>query len=157
MSLLTAVVFFVSFTPEDQVLVPNVTNMSIVDALVILQHNNLYPKITIRNTDDLTLTNNTVIQQIPNANTWIRGNREVSIVIYKLIPGNIVPNFIGKSLDEVRQEILITYKNIVIREPLIYVNSNDLPNKVINQSPIAGSKFDGNILIELTLSKGSLK
>ena len=66
----------------------------------------------------------------------------------------MVPNFIGKSLHDVRKEILINYKNIIIREPMIYVNSNDLPNIVIDQSPKAGSNFNGNIMVEITLSKG---
>lgn len=148
-------VFFVTVAPRDEIMMPKVVGLHITDALLLLQENDLYANIEMRFTDSSD-DEGFVLEQKPSSNSWVKGNRKVNLVVSRGKVINLVPDFRGHSLDDVKQTLLTTFGDnlLYIKEPLVYAFDESPSGTVIGQRPDPESELTRNTPLELIISRG---
>lgn len=139
---------FVSLGVE-MVKVPTVTNILQADAEVLLKTAKLKTgKVTEAYHD--TLANGKVISQSIAANTTVKHDTAVDLVISKGPEPITIPNVINKKLADVEKEL--TALGLKIKNTEVY--DNDIPaGSIIKQDPVSGPGHRGDQL-SLTISLG---
>lgn len=154
--LITAVlVFFLTVAPKDEIMMPKVVGSYITDALLLLQENDLYAEIEMKFTesgDDAGF----VLEQKPASNSWVKNSRKVSLVVSRGKVINLVPDFRGKSLDDVKLTLLTSFGDnlLFIKEPIIYAFDESPSGTVIGQRPDPEMELTRNTPLELVISRG---
>ncbi|MGL4524391.1 MAG: PASTA domain-containing protein [Spirochaetia bacterium] len=156
MLLVTALVFFMTVAPKDEIMMPKVIGMHITDAMLLLQENDLYANIEMRfteNTDDAGF----ILEQKPASNSWVKGQRMVNLIVSRGMIVSLVPDFRGQSLDDVRQTLLTTFGDnlLYIKEPIIYAFDENPSGTVISQRPDPQMELTRNTPLELVVSRGA--
>ncbi len=152
------IAFFLSLRGTEQVSVPDVREMELVDSLITLQDKGLYPQVQVRFSSDPTLKGKIVSQQ-PRPGSLVKSGKRVSLVVSKGAVVDKVENFIGQNLNEVKihlQTLFTTYKPLLrIKEPVTYVfDAEAEPGTIIEQNPEAGTELTGLTDLELVVSRG---
>jgi serine/threonine-protein kinase len=149
------IVYFIKLQPHDETIVPRVTAMPLVEALLTLQDNNLTATIETRSSDNPN-EEGLVLAQRPRSGIHIRMGQSVALTVSRGSVLNIMEDFTGKTLEEVRRRLTTAYQGalVQIEEPIVYV-INDAPmGTVIAQSPAPNSEINGPVTIKLTISRG---
>ena len=143
---------------EEQVMVPDVQGIDIVDAMEKLQEKELWPRIQLRQTQSSN-DKGFVLEQKPKAGTFVKAGRQVDLVVSQGAMRLRIANYIGRKIDEVQKELLSTpdaLGNILltIKEPIIYDFSSETAGTILSQKPEAATEVFRPTRMEFVVSRG---
>lgn len=151
-------VFFVALRGKEEVMVPNVIGKELPLALIELQEKELYPRITIR-LATAGEEKGVILEQSPEAGTLVKAERRISLVISHGTAFDIMDNYTGKNINDVRSAIRLFNSqspelSITLKEPFMYQYSVAAAGTVLQQNPPPGADLTGNVILELVVSRG---
>ncbi|GHV85453.1 PASTA domain-containing protein [Spirochaetia bacterium] len=151
-------VFFIAIRGKEEVMVPDVLGKELTQALVEMQEKELYPRIQLR-AAAAGEEKGVVLEQIPDAGTLVKAERRIELVVSQGMALDKMASFLGKNINDVRQEILAFNKQspestITIREPFMYQYSVQVMGTILQQNPAPGSELTGSTVLELVVSRG---
>ena len=157
-ALIALSVFFIVVRGKEEVMVPDVLGKELTAALIELQEKELYPRINLR-IAAAEEEKGVVLEQDPQAGTLVKAERRINLVISQGIAFDKMGNFIGKNINNVRQELEAFNAEspdikISIREPFMYQYSNETAGQVLQQNPGPGADLTGSVILELVVSRG---
>ena len=100
MIVIGAVTFSIAVRGQPETLVPNVQGRDVLDALLDLQSKELYPDIQVQYSS--TLDKGIVILQRPAPGTLVKAGKRVTLRVSRGPIIDKVENYVGMSLDDVR-------------------------------------------------------
>jgi beta-lactam-binding protein with PASTA domain len=161
MALASLTAFFLSLRGEEQTMVPDVRGMELSQALIKLQDKELYPRISLRFSDD-PLERGKVVDQKPPPGSIIKaGWGKVSLSVSKGAVADKVENFVGQDLNEVKihlQTLFASTKPLLqVREPPIYLYDKAPAGTILEQKPLPGTEIAGLTTLEFIVSRGPEK
>jgi len=151
-------VFFIFVRGKEEVMVPDVLGKDLTQALIELQDKELFPKIQLR-AAAIGEEKGIILEQSPEPGTLVKAERRIDLVISQGISLDKVEDFLGKNINDVRsaiREFNTQAKDtvIVLREPFMYQYSSQIAGTVLQQKPVPGSDINGNVVLELVVSRG---
>lgn len=153
----SAFVFFLTLKGQERTMVPDVRRMDLADALVTMQQRELYPRLTLRFTDN-PLDRNLVLDQSPPPGSIVKAGRRINLVVSRGAVLDKIENYSGRNIDDLRlylQGLSTTAKGLVsIREPPLYIFDNSAPGTILDQNPKPGAEISGPTVLDLVVSKG---
>ncbi len=157
MVLVAVLVFFATLKGEERTMVPDVRRMDLADALMKMQQRELYPRLTLRFTDN-PLDRNLVLDQSPPAGSIVKAGRRINLVVSRGAVLDKVEDYSGRNIDDLKlylQGLSTTTKVLVsIREPPLYIFDNSAPGTILDQTPKSGTEISGPTVLDLVVSKG---
>ena len=150
-------VFFANVKGEEQVLVPNVVGKKWDEALLEMQTKELYPRITLRYSDNPG-DEGKILEQDPDAGSIVKGYSRVSLVISRGIVIDEVGDYVGKNLDDVRMSLQTLFAGqtkplIILAEPEYKPDLSD-PGTILEQDPPEGFRITEPVTVQLVVSRG---
>ena len=150
-------VFFANVKGEEQVLVPNVVGKKWDEALLEMQTKELYPRITLRYSDNPG-DEGKILEQEPDAGSIVKGYSRVSLVISRGIVIDEVGDYVGKNLDDVRMSLQTLFAGqtkplIILAEPEYKPDLSD-PGTILEQDPPEGFRITEPVTVQLVVSRG---
>jgi len=152
-------VFFYAVHGAEQTMVPDVRGKELTEALMELQIKELYPRLQLRYSQT-SRDKGYILEQEPKAGTIVKAGRRIKLVVSQGVIVNKVENFISRSIDEVRMDLLALQAAaggvplLSIKEPIMYDYSNENPGIILAQKPEPGSDISRPIALEFVVSKG---
>lgn len=151
-------VFFATVRGEEQVMVPQVEGKDIMEALLLMQEKELYPKIQLRyteNPDDA----GKILSQSPDAGAIVKAGRRINLTVSRGVVIDKIENYVGESFDDVRLKLQSmfagsTHPLIVLAEPS-YKADNAPAGTIIAQDPPEGTDVSSPISVKLIVSRGA--
>lgn len=148
--------FLITLRSPEMVSVPEVQGMALVDALETLQDYGLLGRIQQKNSENPS-DKGSVLAQEPKAGSHVRVGREVNLVVSR---GNVVDglaSYLGRHIDEVRQEIKSRYfgdnPSLVLGQ--LSWAFNDLEEgTIISQDPEPGTPLNPPVTVAFLVSRG---
>jgi beta-lactam-binding protein with PASTA domain len=158
MGVIAVSVFFVAVKGAEQTLVPEVRGKELTEALLELQVKELYPRIQLRYSLS-SRDKGHILEQDPRAGTIVKAGRQIRLVVSEGVMINRVENYVGRSIDEVRMDLLTLAAStggplLSLREPLMYDFSTEAPGTILQQKPEPGSDISGPRILEFVVSRG---
>jgi beta-lactam-binding protein with PASTA domain len=151
------VVFFAVLQGPEKVMVPDVQNMDLADALGLLQQKELYPRLTLRFTNN-PQDKNMILEQSPEPGTIVKAGRRIKLTVSKGAVLTKIENYVGQDLEYVKlhlQSLFTTSTALVtVREPAMYMTSDKPAGTILEQNPPAGTEISGPTVIDFVVSKG---
>jgi len=157
MAAAAATSFLVTLEGPEEIMVPEVRQKELEQALVDLQERRLYGIIRLRYTSDPTLKGQ-VVEQEPAAGTLVRAGKEVELIVSRGAVVDRVGDYVGRPLDEVRQELqalFTTFDELLRISDVSYVFDSAPVGTVLEQSPEAGTELTGPTELDLVVSRGA--
>lgn len=155
---LAIAVFFFNVQSGDPAVVPDVRNMTFIEAVMVLQERNLVPFVEQRYTSEPSLKG-LVIEQDPRFGISVKEGKKIKLVVSKGVVASKVNEYIGKTLDDVKLDLASTYSHfdplLKIKEPLVYVYDEAPAGTILMQTPSAGTELSDFTELELVLSRGA--
>ncbi|ANF33577.1 PASTA domain-containing protein [Borrelia turicatae] len=155
--IISCAIFFIFLKSNDIVVVPNLSELYLEDAITELQNKELIPYVELK-FSSTSLDKGKVIDQNPKAGTVLRLDSKVKIFISKGAVINKVDSFIGKNIDDV----LINLKaNSINNNRMFYhllkpieIESTLPKGTIIRQEPSPGTKISSLVDLQFLVSKG---
>jgi eukaryotic-like serine/threonine-protein kinase len=152
--------FLLSLRGAEQTMVPDVQKMELAQALVKLQEKELYPRVSLRFTDN-PLEEGTIVEQSPAPGTIVKAGRRIALTVSRGAVVKKVENFVGQDLAEVKihlQSLFAGTKPLLsVKEPPIYVFDKAPAGTVLEQKPLPETAIAGATPLELVVSRGPEK
>ncbi|MEN6476672.1 MAG: PASTA domain-containing protein [Rectinema sp.] len=149
--------FFLVLRGAERTMVPDVRGMDLAEALVKLQDRELYPKLSLRFTDN-PADRNTILEQTPAPGSIVKAGRRIQITVSRGAVLDRIENYVGKDLEEVKlhlQSLFAASRPLVtVREPPVYVYDDKAAGTILEQKPIEGTEIAGPTVLELVVSRG---
>ena len=151
--------FFIFIRGDQITYVPDVQNKNIVDALLLLQERHLTVQVEAAYSKS-PADRDTVLRQNPDPGAKVKEGRTVMLLISRGTVISKVENYVGKSLNEVRELLKAEFSTfdtppIQIKEPVIYQYDNSPVGTVIAQNPKEGTELGSQIIsLVLVVSNG---
>ncbi len=153
-------IFFLALRGAEQTLVPDVRGMELPEAMIKLQERELYPRLSLRFTDN-PADRNKVLEQNPVAGTIIKAGRRIQLTVSRGSVIDHIEDYTGKDLDATRirlQAVFASSRAIVtIKDPVVYVNDKAVPGTILQQKPEGGTEISGPVELEFVVSLGPEK
>lgn len=151
------ITFFAVLKGNEKVMVPDVRKMELADALLKLQDRELYPRLSLRFTDN-PLDKNTILEQTPEPGSIVKAGRRIKLTVSKGAVLEKIENYIGQDLETVKlqlQALFAASKALVtVREPALYRFDESAAGTILEQKPLPGEQISGPTVLELVVSKG---
>jgi len=151
------IAFFAILKGPEKVMVPDLRGMELADALVRMQERELYPRLSLRFTNN-PQDKNTILEQDPLPGVIVKAGRRIKLTVSRGAVLDEIDNYIGKNIDAVKLELLSLFSStqalVSIREPPVYRFDDAEPGTILEQSPPAGEQISGPTVLELVVSKG---
>ncbi len=152
-----AVVFFTNVRGPEEVMVPEVRGKELAQALIEMQKKELYPKITLRysqNPGD----EGTILEQTPKPGAIVRGYSRVSLVVSRGIIVDHVENYVGENFDELKMKLQTLFagsaKPLIVLETPIYKPDVSPAGTILEQDPPEGTDISEPVKVTLVVSRG---
>lgn len=149
--------FLLTLRGAEQIQVPEVAGMELIDGLLALQERGLYPRVQQRTFADPSLAG-TVVSQRPDPGALVRVGREITLVVSGGSVIDTVDDFRGRSLQAIRAEIQALGGGVsdvlLLTEP-IYIFDQAPPGTVVEQDPRPGTELTGPTELSLVVSRGA--
>jgi beta-lactam-binding protein with PASTA domain len=150
-------VFFIVLRGPERVMVPDVRNMQLTDALVKLQERELYPRVSLRFTDN-PQDRDTILEQSPEAGSIVKAGRRIKLTISKGAVLDKVDTYVGQDLESVKLKLQSLFSStsalVTIRDPVMYRFDDAAPGTILEQQPLPGERISGPTVLEFVVSKG---
>ncbi|HOG64554.1 MAG TPA: PASTA domain-containing protein [Spirochaetota bacterium] len=156
LSLMTAITFIsVWKSGEGMSAVPDVTGMTVIQALSELQDKNLYG--TIKTISDISRPSGIILDQEPKGGFFTREKRGVMLFINQPAKSGEVPNLVGKTPTEAKQALLAHASTNYTADlgRIAYGHSETIPaGKIAAQTPSPTSPVVNPLLVDIVVSLG---
>lgn len=150
--------FFLAVRGAERTVVPQIIDLELIEAMVMLQERELYPRLQVKytgNPDD----KGRVIDQDPESGLYVKAGRRITVTVSKGAVIDNVEDYVGKTLEEVRGRLTVlfsTYEPLLyIREPVTFVYNEAPAGVVLSQSPAAGTSLGEPMGLILIVSRGT--
>ena len=152
--------FLLSLRGAEQTMVPEVRGTELAQALIKLQEKELYPRVTLRFTDNPG-DRGLIVDQSPRPGSIVKAGRRIQLTVSKGAVADRVENFVGQDINEVRihlQNLFASTKPLlVIKEPQTYVYDKAPAGTILAQKPLPETEIAGQTYLELVVSRGPEK
>lgn len=149
--------FFLSLRGAEQTMVPDVRSMELAQALVKLQEKELYPRVSLRFTDN-PLDRGKIVDQSPSPGAIVKAGRRIAITVSRGSVVDKVENFIGQDISEAKIHLQTLFAGarplLSIKEPPIYVFDKAPAGTILEQKPPPEAEIAGVTQLELIVSRG---
>ncbi|HAP44395.1 MAG: hypothetical protein A2087_09160 [Spirochaetes bacterium GWD1_61_31] len=149
--------FFLALRGEEPTLVPRVEGLELATALVKLQEKELYPRISLRFSDDSN-TKGTILEQDPPAGAIVKAGRRIELVVSRGTAIDRIGAYLGQDLDEVKIHLQTLFSAsrqlIVIRDPVVYIYDESPAGTILEQRPQPETEIEGLTYIDFVVSRG---
>ena len=137
---------------KTEVIVPDVSNLTVTEARKLLKDNKLVMEVQ-KEIESTEVDEGKVISQDPLPDTKVKSKRTVRVIVSKGVLSVIVPDVVGYTEEEA--EVKIFNKNLDIGE-ITSEYSDEYPSgRVMSQYPLSEEEVEENSKIDLVISKGS--
>ena len=130
--------FFLSLRGAEQTMVPDVKSMELAQALVKLQEKELYPRVSLRFTDN-PLDRGKIVDQSPSPGAIVKAGRRIAITVSRGSVVDKVENFLGQDIAEAKIHLQTLFAGarplLSIKEPPIYVFDKAPAGTILEQKP----------------------
>jgi beta-lactam-binding protein with PASTA domain len=159
--IIAASIFFIAVSGAEQTMVPDVSGKELTAALLELQVKELYPRISLRDSQS-SWDKGQVLEQDPRAGTIVKAGRRIRLVVSQGVLINTVEDYRGRNVDEVRMDIQAIFAEanvsglplLSLKEPLMYEYSDEPPGTILEQKPEPGAGISGPTTLEFVVSRG---
>lgn len=148
--------FLLSLEGPAEIMVPDVGNMDLVDAVIALQERDLSAEVQLRFSSDPTLKGK-VVEQQPAPGTVVRAGKEIGLVISQGAIVDRVGTYVGRTLQEVRAElqtVFATFDPLLRIADVSYVFDDSEPGTILAQTPEPETELTGITELDLVVSRG---
>ncbi|MFW5728545.1 MAG: PASTA domain-containing protein, partial [Spirochaetota bacterium] len=148
--------FLVTLEGPEEIMVPEVREKELEEALMDLQERRLYGFVRLRHTSDPTLKGK-VVGQEPAAGTLVRAGKEIELVVSRGAVVDRVGDYIGRPIDDVRRELqalFTTFDELLQISDVSYVFNDAPAGTILDQSPESGTELTGPTELDLVVSRG---
>ena len=149
--------FFLSLRGAEQTMVPDVKSMELAQALVKLQEKELYPRVSLRFTDN-PMDRGKIVDQSPSPGAIVKAGRRIAITVSRGSVVDKVENFIGQDIAEAKIHLQTLFAGarplLAIKEPPIYVFDKAPAGTILEQKPPPETEIAGVTQLELIVSRG---
>ncbi len=149
--------FFLLLRGAEKVLVPDVRSMELADALVKLQERELYPRVSLRFTNN-PQDKNTILEQEPLPGVIVKAGRRIKLTVSRGAVLDEIENYVGKNIETVKLDLQSLFSStrplVTIREPPVYRFDDSTAGTILEQKPKPGEQISGPTVLELVVSKG---
>jgi Uncharacterized protein conserved in bacteria len=149
--------FLLSLRGTEQTMVPDLRKMELAPALIKLQEKELYPRVSLRFTDN-PLEEGTIVEQSPAPGTIVKAGRRIAVTVSRGSVVKKVENFVGQDINEVKihlQSLFAGTKTLLsVKEPPVYVYDKAPMGTVLEQKPLPETPIGGATQLELVVSRG---
>ncbi|TYT77856.1 PASTA domain-containing protein [Treponema phagedenis] len=154
-------VFFISLKSADKVMVPNVVGKDFIAATIEMQAKELYPKVQLRYTEDVSKAGR-VLEQDPSPGAIVKGGKYIDLVVSQGTVIDKIDNYIGESIEDVQQKLQLLFTSgnkqyISIKQPYLYKYSRQPAGTILEQNPAPDTPISSNVQLEFVVSKGMEK
>jgi beta-lactam-binding protein with PASTA domain len=149
--------FVLSLRGREQILVPEVRQEELAEALIELQERELHGVVQLRYHSDPNLKGK-VVEQDPASGTLVRAGKEVSLTVSQGAIVDRVGDYTGRTLQEVRSELatlFTTFDALLQVGEVSYVFSDEPAGTVLEQDPEPGTELSGTTPLDLVVSRGA--
>ena len=152
--------FSLSLRGAEQTMVPDVRSMELAQALVKLQEKELYPRVTLRFTDN-PLDRGKIVEQSPSPGAIVKAGRRIAITVSRGSVADKVENFVGQDVNEAKIHLQTLFAGarplLSVKDPPIYVFDKAPAGTVLEQKPLPETEIAGPTQLELVVSRGPEK
>jgi len=152
--------FLLSIRGAEQTMVPDIRGVELSQALVKMQEKELYPRISLRFTDN-PADRGLIVEQSPRPGSIVKAGRRIQLTVSKGAVADAVENFVGQDINEVKihlQNLFASTKPLLtVKEPPIYIFDRSPAGTVLEQKPPPGTAIAGPTKLELVVSRGPEK
>lgn len=152
--------FALSLRGAEQTLVPNLVGMELAQAAVKLQEKELYPRLSLRFTDNPE-ERGRVVEQKPPAGAIVKAGRRIQLTVSRGPVVDRVGDYVGQELQSVKlqlQALFASAKPLVsVKEPPIYVFDKAAAGTILQQKPLPETEISAPVMLELVVSRGPEK
>lgn len=149
--------FFLAVRGAERTVVPEITELPLIEALVKLQDRELYPRIQTKytgNPDDKGL----VISQNPEPGLYVKAGRRILVTVSRGAIVDTVENYLGEDIEKVRSRLSTLFTTfeplLILQEPVIYVYDEAPEGTVLSQTPDPGTPLSEAVELVLIVSRG---
>lgn len=152
-----AVVFFLNVKGPERVMVPQVCGKKLASAIIEMGEKELYPTLATRDVQDPS-KDGIILEQNPNPGSIVKGYSRVSLVVGRLCGPDQIEDFVGKNIDEVRNDFLAKFAklpNAPVTVGLPFYKVSEKPfGTILEQDPKPGTLISDSVELQLIVSKG---
>jgi eukaryotic-like serine/threonine-protein kinase len=152
--------FFLSLRGAEQTMVPDVKSMELAQALVKLQEKELYPRVSLRFTDN-PLDRGKIVDQSPDPGAIVKAGRRIAITVSRGSIADKVENFVGQDINEVKIHLQTLFAGarplLSVKEPPLYLFDKAPAGTILEQKPLPETEIAGATQLELVVSRGPEK
>lgn len=148
--------FLLTLEGQAEIVVPDVTNQDLVDAVLALQERDLYSGVQLRFSSDPALKGK-VLEQQPAPGTVVRAQKEITLVISQGAVVDRVGTYVGRTLNEVRAElqtVFATFDPLLRIADVSYVFDEAEPGTILAQTPPPDTELTAITDLDLVVSRG---
>ncbi|MCR5400552.1 MAG: PASTA domain-containing protein [Treponema sp.] len=150
-------VFFIHVRGPEEVMVPEVKGKALTDALIEMQNKELYPKITLRYSENPG-DEGTILDQSPSAGSIVKGYSRVSLVVSRGVIVDKVEDYIGMNYDELKLKLQTLFAGsvkplIILADPEYKADVSDA-GTILEQDPPEGTEISEPVTLKLVVSRG---
>lgn len=151
------IVFFATVRNPEQVMVPNVVGKELTSALLEMQAKELYPKISLRYTDNPDDAGK-ILTQSPDAGAIVKAGRRIQLTVSRGVIVDKVGNYVGQNYDDVKINLQTMFTGstkplIVLAEPA-YKPDQSAAGTILAQEPAEGTPISNPVTVKLVVSRG---
>jgi eukaryotic-like serine/threonine-protein kinase len=152
--------FLLSLRGAEQTMVPDVRSMELAQALVKLQEKELYPRVSLRFTDN-PLDRGKIVDQSPSPGAIVKAGRRIAITVSRGSVADKVENFVGQDFNEAKIHLQTLFAGarplLSVKEPPVYIFDKAPAGTVLEQKPLPETEIAGPTQLELVVSRGPEK
>ncbi|OQX28833.1 MAG: hypothetical protein B0D92_06910 [Spirochaeta sp. LUC14_002_19_P3] len=134
--------FFLAVRGAERTVVPEITDLTLVEALIMLQERELYPRLQVKYTGNPG-DRGRIIAQNPEPGLYVKAGRRITITVSKGAIIDNVEDYTGKTVEEVRSRLRTLFSTyeplLIIREPITFVYNDAPAGTILSQVPAPGS------------------
>ena len=139
--------FFLSLRGAEQTMVPDVRSMELAQALVKLQEKELYPRVSLRFTDN-PLDRGKIVDQSPSPGAIVKAGRRIAITVSRGSVADKVENFVGQDIADAKTHLQTLYAGarplLSVKEPPLYIFDKAPAGTILEQKTPARDRDRGS-------------
>ena len=160
MGIFAVIAFIVFNRGYERQIVPDVVGKNILDAQLILQEKELYPRLQMRYSDTPGQAG-IIISQSPKKNSVVKASSRVTLVVSRGVVFDHVRNYVGSNLDAVKTTIDALYAgteipSLKIANPIFKQDASPA-GTILEQEPEEGTAITQPVTLQFIVSSGPEK
>ncbi len=148
--------FLFTLQGTEEIMVPDVRDAELTEALIELQQRELYPLVQTRYSSD-PASRGRIMDQNPAPGTIVKAGKRINIIVSQGAVVDEVGDYRGRDLNEVRTELrtlFSTYDEVLEVANVSYVYDESEPGTILEQHPEPGTTLAGRTSLDVVVSRG---